>query len=131
MGWRRATSVNGSVFRPPVSADEMIAAENVDAVALCTPTILHAEQVIAAARAGKAVFCEKPVSLELAEVDRALAAVAQAGVPFQIGFNQRFDPGYAAVPAAVANEDVGKPHLMRISSRDVAPVPLQNSARGC
>jgi myo-inositol 2-dehydrogenase/D-chiro-inositol 1-dehydrogenase len=90
---------------------------------------LHAEQITAATRAGKAIFCEKPVSLELAEVDRVLAAVAEAGVPFQIGFNQRFDPGHAAVAAAVANGDVGKPHLMRISSRDVAPPPL-DYARG-
>jgi len=111
------------------SADEVITADSVDAVAICTPTAFHAEQIIAAARAGKAVFCEKPVSLELAEVDRALAAVAEAGVPFQIGFNQRFDPGHAAVAAAVANGDVGKPHLMRISSRDVAPPPL-DYARG-
>ena len=111
------------------SADEVIGAESVDAVAICTPTTLHAEQVIAAARVGKAVFCEKPVSLELAAVDRALTAVAEAGVPFQIGFNQRFDPGHAAVAAAVANGDVGNPHLMRISSRDVAPPPL-DYARG-
>ena len=49
--------------------------------------------MVEAARAGKAIFCEKPVSLDLAEVDRALAAVQEAGVPFQIGFNRRFDPG--------------------------------------
>jgi myo-inositol 2-dehydrogenase/D-chiro-inositol 1-dehydrogenase len=111
------------------SAEEVIAAESVDAVAICTPTALHAEQVAAAAKAGKAVFCEKPVSLDLAELDRALAGVAEAGVPFQIGFNQRFDPGHATVAAAVANGDVGKPHLVRISSRDVAPPPL-DYARG-
>jgi predicted dehydrogenase len=78
------------------SADEVIASSDVDAVAICTPTGLHAQQVIDAARAGKAIFCEKPVSLDLAEVDRALTAVAQAGVPFQVGCNQRFDPGHAA-----------------------------------
>jgi myo-inositol 2-dehydrogenase/D-chiro-inositol 1-dehydrogenase len=107
------------------SADDVIESRNVDAVAICTPTALHAEQVIAAAGAGKAIFCEKPVSLELAEVDRALADVVTAGVPFQIGFNQRFDPGHAAVAAARANGDVGEPHLVRISSRDVAPPPLE------
>ena len=65
---------------------------DVDAVAICSPTDTHADLIVAAARAGKAIFCEKPISLDLAEVDRALAAVEAAGVPFQIGFNRRFDP---------------------------------------
>jgi myo-inositol 2-dehydrogenase/D-chiro-inositol 1-dehydrogenase len=115
--------------RTAASANEVIESSDVDAVAICTPTPLHAEQVVAAAGAGKAIFCEKPVSLDLAEVDGALAAVLGAGVPFQIGFNQRFDPGHAAVAAARANGDVGEPHLVRISSRDVAPPPVEY-ARG-
>jgi myo-inositol 2-dehydrogenase/D-chiro-inositol 1-dehydrogenase len=94
--------------------------EDVDAVAICTSTDTHADLIVAAAEAGKAIFCEKPVSLDLAEVDRALAAVEAAGVPFQIGFNRRFDPAHAAV----AEADVGTPHLVRISSRDPAPPPL-------
>jgi myo-inositol 2-dehydrogenase/D-chiro-inositol 1-dehydrogenase len=70
------------------------------------------------------VFCEKPVSLDLAEVDRALAAIDAAGVPFQIGFNRRFDPAHASVREAVASGAVGEPHLVRISSRDPEPPPL-------
>ena len=77
--------------------DEMLAAPDVDAVAICTSTDTHAELIVEAARAGKAIFCEKPVSLDLATVDRALAAVEAAGVPFQIGFNRRFDPAHASV----------------------------------
>jgi myo-inositol 2-dehydrogenase/D-chiro-inositol 1-dehydrogenase len=111
------------------SADEMLESTHIDAVAICTPTALHAEQVIAAARAGKAIFCEKPVSLDLPEVDRALAVIAEAGVPFQVGFNQRFDPGHAAVAAAVAEGRVGEPQLARITSRDTAPPPF-DYARG-
>ena len=84
-----------------------------------TPT-----SIVAAAAAGKAIFCEKPVSLDLAEVDRALAAVEAAGVPFQIGFNRRFDPAHASVRAAVADGAVGDPHLVRITSRDPAPPPI-------
>ena len=80
--------------------------------------------MVAAARAGKAIFCEKPVSLDLAELDAALEAVRQAGVPFQIGFNRRFDPAHASVAAAVVAGEVGDPHLVRISSRDPAPPPL-------
>jgi myo-inositol 2-dehydrogenase/D-chiro-inositol 1-dehydrogenase len=65
------------------------------------------------------------VSLDLATVDRALAAVEAAGVPFQIGFNRRFDAAHAAVAAAVADGRVGEPHLARITSRDPAPPPLE------
>jgi myo-inositol 2-dehydrogenase / D-chiro-inositol 1-dehydrogenase len=88
-----------------------------DAVAICSSADTHAELMIAAARAGKAVFCEKPVSLDLAELDRALAVVEEAGVLFQVGFNRRFDPAHASVRNAVANGTIGEPHLVRISSR--------------
>ena len=67
------------------------------------------------------------MSLTLAEVDRALAAVTAAGVPFQIGFNRRFDPAHQAVRDAVAAGELGEPHLARISSRDPAPPPLEYS----
>jgi myo-inositol 2-dehydrogenase / D-chiro-inositol 1-dehydrogenase len=103
--------------------EEALAAS--DAIAICTPTGSHADLIVAAAEAGCAIFCEKPVSLDLSEVDRALAAVEDAGVPFQIGFNRRFDPGHAAVAAAVADGTVGEPQLVRISSRDPAPPPME------
>jgi myo-inositol 2-dehydrogenase/D-chiro-inositol 1-dehydrogenase len=104
--------------------EELLADADVDAVAICTSTDTHAGLIVAAAEAGKAIFCEKPVSLDLAEVDRALAAVEAAGVPFQIGFNRRFDAAHAAVAAAVSDGEVGEPQLVRISSRDPAPPPL-------
>jgi myo-inositol 2-dehydrogenase / D-chiro-inositol 1-dehydrogenase len=99
-------------------------AGDADAVALCTSTDTHADLIVAAARAGKAIFCEKPVSLDLAEVDRALGEVEAAGVPFQIGFNRRFDPSHRAVHEAVASGAIGDPQLVRISSRDPAPPPM-------
>ena len=111
-----------------VAAAESVAellAGDVDAVAICTSTGTHADLMVAAARAGKAIFCEKPVSLDLAEVDRALAEVDGAGVPFQIGFNRRFDPAHQSVRDAVAAGTVGEPHLLRISSRDPAPPPIE------
>jgi myo-inositol 2-dehydrogenase / D-chiro-inositol 1-dehydrogenase len=109
---------------PAFDAVEDLLAD-VDAVAICSSTETHADLIVAATRAGKAIFCEKPISLELAEVDRALAAVADAGVPFQVGFNRRFDPAHEAVHAAVARGDVGDPQLVRISSRDPAPPPME------
>ena len=80
--------------------DELLADPGVDAVAICSSTETHADLIVAAAEAGKPIFCEKPISLDLAEVDRALAAVDAAGVPFQIGFNRRFDPAHQAVHEA-------------------------------
>lgn len=106
------------------STEELLAAPDVDAVAICTPTDTHVALIVAAAQAGKAIFCEKPISLDLAEMDAALAAVEQAGVPFQIGFNRRFDPAHASVRAAVAEGVVGEPQIVRISSRDPEPPPL-------
>ena len=106
------------------SVAELLADPAVAAVAICSSTETHADLIVAAAQAGKAIFCEKPISLDLADVDRALAAVDAAGVPFQIGFNRRFDPGHQAVHEAVKRGDIGDPHLVRISSRDPAPPPL-------
>src|SRR4051794_13789904 len=112
----------------PAAADveELLSNPDVDAIAICTSTDTHAELIVAAAQSGKAIFCEKPVSLDLTEVDRALAAVEEAGVPFQIGFNRRFDPAHAAVAAAMADGSIGEPHLVRITRRDPGPPPLEH-----
>jgi myo-inositol 2-dehydrogenase/D-chiro-inositol 1-dehydrogenase len=107
------------------SVAEMLSDPGVDAVAICTSTDTHAQLIAEAAAAGKAIFCEKPVSLDLETVDRALAAVAEAAVPFQIGFNRRFDPAHESVRGAVADGRVGEPHLVRITSRDPAPPPIE------
>ena len=113
-------------LRVPAAASlEELFGSDLDAVAICSSSDTHVELVIAAAEAGKAVFCEKPVSLDLAELDRALDAVQEAGVPFQIGFNRRFDPGHASVHEAVRSGEIGEPHLVRIPSRDPAPPTLE------
>jgi myo-inositol 2-dehydrogenase/D-chiro-inositol 1-dehydrogenase len=116
----------GDALAVPVadSVDELLASPEVDAVAICSSTDTHADLLVAAASAGKAIFCEKPVSLDLAEVDRALGAVDAAGVPFQIGFNRRFDPAHQAVADAVATGAIGAVELVRITSRDPGPPPL-------
>jgi myo-inositol 2-dehydrogenase/D-chiro-inositol 1-dehydrogenase len=106
------------------SPEDLMARPDVDAIAVCTSTDTHVDLVVAAAETGKPIFLEKPVSLELAEVDRALAAAQKAGCYLQIGFNRRFDPGHASVREAIAAGDVGEVHLLRISSRDPGPPPL-------
>jgi myo-inositol 2-dehydrogenase / D-chiro-inositol 1-dehydrogenase len=107
------------------NVEELLASPDVDAVAICASTETHAHLLIAAARAGKPAFCEKPISLDLPEVDRALAAIAEAGIPVQIGFNRRFDPAHESVARAVAEGTIGDVHLVRISSRDPAPPPME------
>ncbi len=105
------------------SLDEALAID-ADAVAICTSTDTHVDVMVAAATVGRAIFCEKPVSLDLAQVDRGLAAVDRAGVALQIGFNRRFDPSHRAVADAVAHGDIGDVHICNITSRDPAPPPL-------
>jgi myo-inositol 2-dehydrogenase/D-chiro-inositol 1-dehydrogenase len=118
-----AEGVSASYGVPVRSIDELLAADDIDAVAICSSTDTHVAMVIAAAEAGKAIFCEKPVSLDLGEVDRALAAVEAAGVPFMVGFNRRFDPGHKSVRDSVAAGTIGDLHVLRITSRDPAPPP--------
>lgn len=106
-------------------AEALINSADVDAVAICTSTDTHIDYIHAAAKAGKAIFCEKPVSMDLALVDGALAAVAAAGVALQIGFNRRFDPAHRSVRDAVVNGLIGDVNMVRISSRDPAPPPIE------
>lgn len=123
---RRAAAVGTSVGVPVVDRlEDLLASEEVEAVGICAATDAHAELIVAAAEAGKAIFTEKPISLDLVEVDRALAAVEQAGVPLQVGLNRRFDPTHAAVRAAVRAGEVGDPQLVRITSRDPMAPPLE------
>jgi len=110
----------------PVAAtlDEALAIE-ADAVAICTSTDTHVDVLVAAAEAGRAIFCEKPVSLDLAEIDRGLAAVEAAGVALHVGFNRRFDPSHKAVADAVSHGAIGEVHICNITSRDPEPPPIE------
>lgn len=97
----------------------------IEAVLVCSSTDTHADMVIAAAGAKKHIFCEKPVDLSVSKVKRALAAVEKAGVKLQVGFNRRFDHNFRRVRELVKSGAVGVPHIVRISSRDPAPPPLE------
>jgi myo-inositol 2-dehydrogenase/D-chiro-inositol 1-dehydrogenase len=98
--------------------------ENIDAVLICSSTDTHAQLIEEAAEAGKQIFCEKPIALDLEAIDRALAVVERSGVKLQIGFNRRFDPSFARVREIVAAGGIGEPHILRITSRDPAPPPI-------
>jgi myo-inositol 2-dehydrogenase/D-chiro-inositol 1-dehydrogenase len=98
--------------------------QSVDAVLICSSTDTHARLIEEAAQAGKQIFCEKPIALDLAAIDHALEAVEQAGVKLQIGFNRRFDANFDRVREAVAGGEIGQPHIVRITSRDPSPPPI-------
>ena len=89
-----------------------------EAVLIAAPARFHADLVVAAAGAGKAVFCEKPMALTLADADRAIAAAQAAGVALQVGFNRRFDSGFRAAHDLVAAGRLGMPQLLRSLTRD-------------
>jgi myo-inositol 2-dehydrogenase/D-chiro-inositol 1-dehydrogenase len=98
--------------------------KSVEAVLICSSTDTHARIIEDCAQAGKHIFCEKPIALDLYRIDRALEAVDRAGVKLQIGFNRRFDPDFRRVRELVAAGKIGKPHILRITSRDPQPPPI-------
>ena len=120
-----AASVAGTFgARRAGSTAELIEADDVDAVAICSSTDTHIDLLVDVAAAGKPAFVEKPLSLDLARVDEGIAAATEAGIAVQVGFNRRFDAAHRHVRDRVAAGDVGDVHLVRISSRDPDPPPI-------
>ena len=97
---------------------ELIALPELDAVVITTPTSTHHELVIAAAGAGKAIFCEKPLALSLENTRSALEAVARAQVPLQIGFMRRFDTAYQKAKSMIEGGQIGYPVTFKSIGRD-------------
>lgn len=104
---------------------EVLEHPDIQAVVICSSTDTHARIIQEAAQAGKHIFCEKPIALDLSSIDLALEAVARAGVKLQIGFNRRFDANYRRVRRAVTEGEIGQPQVIHITSRDPAPPPLE------
>ena len=111
------------------SLDAIIADKNIGAVFICTPTDMHADLIERAARAGKAVFCEKPVDLDSARIRACLDVVRSANTKLMIGFNRRFDPSFAAIRRRIGAGEIGKVELVTILSRDPSPPPPSYVAR--
>ena len=98
---------------------------SIDAVVICSSTPTHPELIREAAAAGKHIFCEKPLALDLQQIDGALEAVRDYEVKLQVGFNRRFDPSFLQAREAVAAGRIGTPHLVRVTSRDPEPPPAE------
>ncbi len=104
---------------------EIVNDPEIDAVLVCSSTDTHAEISIAAAKAGKHIFCEKPVDLTVEKVEAAIAAAKEANVKLQVGFNRRFDHNFAKVKNLIDKGTIGELHLLKITSRDPAPPPAE------
>jgi len=96
----------------------------IEAIFICSSTDTHSQMICEGAEAGKHIFCEKPIDFDLNRIDAALTAVEKAGVKLQIGFNRRFDPSFKHARDLVAEGKIGVPHIVRITSRDPEPPPL-------
>ena len=103
------------------SPDDALRRPEIDAVAIAAPTPLHAELIERAAAAGKHVFCEKPLGMELKEAERAVNAAREAGVLLQVGFQRRFDADFVATKERLESGAAGRIQLVRIAHRNRTP----------
>ena len=106
------------------SYEQMIKESTIDAVVICSPTDTHADYVQMAAYAGIAVFCEKPLDLNLGRVLEVLKLVESKGIKLMLGFNRRFDQEFLKVKKLVAQGAIGNHHLVKITSRDPQAPPI-------
>ncbi|GAB3647009.1 inositol 2-dehydrogenase [Echinicola sediminis] len=110
---------------PVGSPEEVIAHPGIDAVVICSPTDTHADYIEMCAAAGKDIFCEKPHDLSLDRVISTLESVTTAGVKLMLGFNRRFDANFSKIHELVQNNKIGEPTILKITSRDPGPPPLE------
>ena len=121
----RARRVADDLGVRAVATPEALLESGVDALVIATSTPSHAPLLQLAAASAVAAFCEKPVALDLATLDRVREAVDRAGIVVQVGFQRRFDPGYRAAHDAVATGAVGKILVMRAATHDPVPPPAE------
>jgi len=114
------------------TAAQVFANPAIGAVLICSYTDTHADLILAAAAAGKQIFCEKPVDLAIARARTCAEAVARAGITCMIGFQRRFDPTFAALKKRLAAGEIGTPEMLVVTSRDpgAPPIPYIKSSGG-
>ena len=100
---------------------EILADPEIDAVLICSSTDTHSPISVEAIKAGKHVFCEKPIDHDVAKIKEVIDALKDSNVKYQVGFNRRFDHNFEAVQKAVADGKIGDTHIIKITSRDPEP----------
>src|SRR5215468_6990831 len=106
------------------SLEDMLEHVELDAVVVATPDKFHAKAVKLAAAEGKAILCEKPLALSLAEAQELLETVSKASVPLQVGFMRRYDPAYSAAMKRIESGEIGTPVVFKSLGRDKVGPPL-------
>jgi len=109
--------------------DEIARADDIDAIVICTPTDTHADLIEQFSRAGKAIFCEKPIDLDAGRVRECLQVVEETQGTLMVGFNRRFDPDFMALKAAVDAGRIGDVEMITITSRDPGAPPYEYITR--
>ena len=107
------------------SIEAIESATDIDAVIICTPTDTHADLIERFSRAGKAVFCEKPIDLDIDRVKACLKVVEETNAKLMVGFNRRFDPHFMAVRKAIDDGQIGDVEMVTITSRDPGLPPIE------
>lgn len=118
---RALANTSGTEVR---SAEEIIESSDIDAVIIGTPTDTHYGFIHGAAKAGKAIFCEKPVDMSADRIRDCMEIVKQHDIPFLTAFNRRFDPSFASIRSRIADGAIGDVEIVTILSRDPAPPPI-------
>ena len=113
------------IAKTTADPEEIFNDPEIDAVFICSSTNTHADFIIRAAKAGKHIFCEKPVHVDIAKIKEALQAVEEAGVKLQIGFVRRFDRNHKRVRDVAASGRLGAPYIIKVTSRDPAAPPME------
>jgi len=116
---------NLGIYKVYTDYHDIINDNNIDAVLICSSTDTHADIAIEAIKANKNVFCEKPISQDLAKIKAVIKALEDSNVKFQVGFNRRFDHNFEAVHRAVADGKIGDVHIVKVTSRDPAAPPIE------
>ena len=121
---KAAAALAASVGAKVGTVEDIIASKDVDAILICTPTDTHADLIEAAAKAGKAILCEKPISLTAERTIACLKVVEKAKVPLMIGFNRRHDPNFSALEKRIRAGEIGAVEMCTVISRDPGPPPV-------
>ena len=121
----QACATRAGVGQVAPDFDALLSDDTITAVAICSSTDTHADFIGKAARAGKHIFCEKPIDSDLKRIDAVLSEVEKAGVQLMVGFNRRFDRNHQRIQRAIRDGEVGTPHLLHIISRDPSPPPIE------
>ena len=108
-----------------IDSSDAFSDPDIQAIIIASSTDTHLDLILEGIKAGKAIFCEKPLDLDLNKVDRQLEEIDNGGVPVLIGFNRRFDPNFIAVHDAVSDGSIGDLEIVKITSRDPGPPPIE------